>query len=53
MEKISIIVIDDKRTYTLEEFEEEQNINIEGIRSILRDKHTRIIKILKDILVYI
>ncbi|CRH01266.1 dynein beta chain, putative [Plasmodium relictum] len=53
IEKISIIAIDEKRTYTLEEFEEEQNINIERIRSILRDKHSSITKILKEILVYI
>ncbi|ANQ10184.1 40S ribosomal protein S3 [Plasmodium coatneyi] len=53
IEKISIIAIDDKRTYTLEEFEEDQNINLEGIRSILRDKHTSIVKILKEILLYI
>ncbi|KJP86349.1 40S ribosomal protein S3 [Plasmodium fragile] len=53
IEKISIIAIDDKRTYTLEEFEEDQNINLEGIRSILRDKHTNIVKILKEILLYI
>ncbi|CAA9989483.1 dynein beta chain, putative [Plasmodium knowlesi strain H] len=53
IEKISIISIDDKRTYTLEEFQEEQNINLEGIRSILRDKHTSIVKILKEILLYI
>ncbi|VTZ70290.1 dynein beta chain, putative [Plasmodium chabaudi chabaudi] len=53
IEQISIISIDDKRTYTLDEFEEEQNINIESIRSILRDKHTNIIKILKEMLLYI
>ncbi|CRG94855.1 dynein beta chain, putative [Plasmodium gallinaceum] len=53
IEKISIINIDEKRTYTLEEFEEEQNINIERIRRILRDKHSNITKILKGILVYI
>ncbi|SCL97173.1 dynein beta chain, putative [Plasmodium berghei] len=53
IEQISIISIDEKRTYTLEEFEEEQNINIETIRSILRDKHTNIIKILKEMLLYI
>ncbi|EUD69261.1 hypothetical protein C922_00124 [Plasmodium inui San Antonio 1] len=53
IEKISIIAIDDKRTYTLEEFEEDQNINIEGIRSILQNKHSNIVKILKESLVYI